>query len=171
MLQRCGHQYTKKNKIAIENVQKRATKLVKCVSHLPYSERLRALGLPTLEYRRERADVTQVYKILHDMDKMDKNKLFTMSDNPATRGHSLKLFKRRSRLQIQANFFGNYRVVDVWNSLPESVVQAPSLNCFKNRLNKYRHNHPSKFHPACYVPGQNSRRTIQMRQEEAAMPD
>ena len=63
----------KKDKIAIENVQKRATRLVKCVSHLPYSEKLRALGLPTLEYRRERADVTQVYKILHDMDKMDKN--------------------------------------------------------------------------------------------------
>ena len=58
-----------------ENVQKRATKLVKCVSHLPYSERLRALGLPTLVYRRERADVTQVYKILHDMDKMDKQAL------------------------------------------------------------------------------------------------
>ena len=93
----------KKDKIAIENVQKRATKLVKCVSHLPYRERLRALGLPTLEYRRERADVTQVYKILHDMDKMDKNKLFTMSDYPATRGHSLKLFKRRSRLQIREN--------------------------------------------------------------------
>ena len=151
-----------KDKIAIENVQKRATKLVKCVSHLPYSERLCALGLPTLEYRRERADITRVYKIRHDMDKMDKNKLFTMSDYPATRGYSLKLFKRRSRLQIRANFFSN-RVVDVWNSLPKSVVQAPSLNCFKSRLNKYWHNNPSKFHPACYVPGQNSRRTIQMR--------
>ena len=81
-----------KDKIAIENVQKRATKLVKCVSRLPYSERLRALGLPTLEYRRERADVTQVYKIIHEIDKIDKNKLFTMSDNIAARGHSLKQF-------------------------------------------------------------------------------
>ena len=89
---------------------------------------------------------------------------------PKERSHSLKLFKRRSRLQIRANFFSN-RVVDIWNSLPESVVQAPSLNCFKRRLNKYWHNHPSKFHPACYVPGQNSRRTIQMCQEEAVMPD
>ena len=70
----------KKDKLAIENVQKRATKLVKCVSHLPYSVMLRAFGLPTLEYRRERADVTRVYKILHDMDKMDRHKLFIMSD-------------------------------------------------------------------------------------------
>ena len=50
---------------AKENVQRRATKFVRCISHLPYSERLRALGLPSLEYRRERADVIQVYKILH----------------------------------------------------------------------------------------------------------
>ena len=104
------------------------------------------------------------------MAKMDKTKLFTMSDYPATRGHLLKLFKRRSIFQIRANFFSN-RVVDVWNSLPYSVVQAPFLNCFKSSLNKYWQNHPSKFHPACYVPGLNSRRTIQMRQEEAVMPD
>ena len=97
--------------------------------------RLRDLGLPNLEYRRERADVIQVYKILHEVDKVDKSKLFFMSEYTATRGHSLKLFKRRSRLQIRANYFSN-RVVDTWNSLPESVVQAPSLNCFKRRLNK-----------------------------------
>ena len=64
---------------AIENVQRRATKFVRCISHLPYSERFRALGLPSLEYRRERADVIQVYKILLDIDKVDKNKLFTLS--------------------------------------------------------------------------------------------
>ena len=46
----------KKDKIAIENVQHRATKLVKSTSHMSYSERLQILGLPSLEYRRERAD-------------------------------------------------------------------------------------------------------------------
>ena len=146
----------KKDRIAIENVQRRATKLVRCISHLPYSERLRALGLPSLEYRRERADVIQVYKILHDIDKVDKNKLFTLSGYTATRSHSLKLFKRRSRLKIRANSFSN-RVVDAWNSLPEQVVQAPSLNCFKSRLNNWWKNHPAKFNPSCYIPGQATR--------------
>ena len=60
------------DRVALENVQGRATKLVSGISHLSYSERLRALGLPSLEYRRERADVIQVYKILHDIDKVDK---------------------------------------------------------------------------------------------------
>ena len=130
MLLRYGHLCIKKDKIGIENVQKRATKLVKSVSHLPYGARLRNLRLSTLEYRHERADVIQVCKILHDIDKVDKNKLFSMSEYTATRGHSLKLFKRRSRLQIRVNYFSN-RVVDAYNSLPESFI-----NCFKSRLNK-----------------------------------
>ena len=114
-------------------------------------------SLPSLEYRRERADVIQVYKILHNIDKVNKSKLFTLSDYTSTRGNSLKLFKRRSRLQIRANSFSN-RVVDVWNSLSDSVVQAPSLNCFKSRLNSWWHDHPNKFDPACYVPDQTIRR-------------
>ena len=42
----------KKDRITTENVQRRATCLVKSVKHLPYPERLKKLGLPTLEYRR-----------------------------------------------------------------------------------------------------------------------
>ena len=59
---------------------------------MDYSERLKALGLPTLEYRRERADMVEVYKILHDIDKVDKLRLITLSSYTSTRGHSLKLF-------------------------------------------------------------------------------
>ena len=80
--------------IALENVQRRATKLVKSIAQLSYSDRLRKLGLPSLEYRRERVDVIQVCKILHDIDKVDKSKLFTRSEYTATRDHSLKLFKK-----------------------------------------------------------------------------
>ena len=62
MQNRYGHLNIRKTKITLENVQRRATRLVKCIKHLPYSERLKALGLPTLEYPRERADMIQVYK-------------------------------------------------------------------------------------------------------------
>ena len=41
----------KKDKITLENVQRRTTHLVKCIKHLSYSERLKTLGLPTLEHR------------------------------------------------------------------------------------------------------------------------
>ena len=111
-----------------------------------------------LEYRRDRADMIQVYKILHDIDNDDKNKLFTMSTYTATRGHSLKLFKKRSRLNIRANTFSN-RVVENWNSLSEDKVHAPSLNSFKTLLNRFWHEHPCKFRPSCYAPGPTARET------------
>ena len=56
----------KKDKIAIENVQRRATKLVPGIQHLSYSERLRILGIPSLQYRRIRADLVETYKIIND---------------------------------------------------------------------------------------------------------
>ena len=65
---------------------------------------------------------------------MDKDLLFTMSNNP-TRGHPLKIFKKRYCLPVTGHFFSN-RVVGGWNDLPPEVVSAPSLNSFKSRLNK-----------------------------------
>ena len=74
--------------IQIENVQRRATRLVTSLQHLSYPDRLRSLGLPTLEYRRDRADIFQVFKILNNIDQIDKKSMFTMSIYEATRGQS-----------------------------------------------------------------------------------
>ena len=51
----------KKDKEKIERVQHRATKLVLGMENKAYSERLEELKLPSLEYRRKRADVMQTY--------------------------------------------------------------------------------------------------------------
>ena len=98
----------------------------------------------------------QVYKIMHGIDKVDKDRLFTMNPYVATRGHSQKIFKKRFRLNIRANTFSN-RVVDNWNSLTEDIVNASSLNAFKSRLNRFWRDYPTKFSPSCYAPGQNTR--------------
>ena len=49
----------------IEKVQKRATKLVISLKHLPYVDRLQQLKLPTLKYRRLRGDMIEIFKIVH----------------------------------------------------------------------------------------------------------
>ena len=72
--------------------------LLKCISHRSYEERLKHLGLPTLEYRRARTDMVQVYKIINQSDKVDISRLFTFASHGAIRGHSLKLLKPRARL-------------------------------------------------------------------------
>ena len=85
----CGLHDTKKDRIEIENVQRRVTRLVRACKILSYPERLRKLGLPTLEYRRQRADMYQVYKILNDIDKVDKDKLFSMATYNRNKGQNL----------------------------------------------------------------------------------
>ena len=103
----------KKDKITLENIQRRDTRLIPAMEGKNYFERLKRLGLPTLEYSRERADITEerkkdmveVYKIMNDIDLANKDKLFQMATFQATRGHPLKLFKRRSRLNVLANSF------------------------------------------------------------------
>ncbi|MES9881006.1 MAG: reverse transcriptase domain-containing protein, partial [Sedimenticola sp.] len=97
----------KKDRIAIENVQRRATRLLRGYVNCSYQERLRTLGLPSLEYRRERADLLQVYKILTGIDKIDKAKMFKMATEQRTRGHSMKIFKQRPRINVGKNVFSN----------------------------------------------------------------
>ncbi|KAK3757931.1 hypothetical protein RRG08_058245 [Elysia crispata] len=56
---------------------------------------------------------------------------------------------QRSRLAVRSNFFSE-RVVSGWNSLPESVLSAPSVNAFKNRLDSHWATHPAIYNPECY---------------------
>jgi hypothetical protein len=66
----------KKEAIQIENVQRRATKLVKNIQHLSYSDRSRYLGLPSLQYRRLRSDMVETFRIINNIDKVDVNLKF-----------------------------------------------------------------------------------------------
>ena len=63
----------KKDSISIENVQRRATRLVQNIRHLNYTDRMKELGLPSLQYRRSRADLIEVFKIFNGIDKCDKD--------------------------------------------------------------------------------------------------
>ena len=56
--------YRKSDILAIEKIQKRATKLVISLKKLSYKDRLMQLNLHTLKYRRLRGDMIEVYKII-----------------------------------------------------------------------------------------------------------
>jgi ribosome-associated toxin RatA of RatAB toxin-antitoxin module len=78
----------------------------------------------------------QVFKLIKGIDNIDYKSFFQLAKNSRTRGHKYKIIKASSRLDIRKYFFSQ-RVVNVWNELPVNVVEAESLNCFKNRLDNY----------------------------------
>ena len=127
-----GYHITKKNKQSIENLQRRATKMVPEIENLSYEERLRKLNLPTLEYHRRRGALIQMFKILHGIDDTDSTKFVTRNES-VIRGHSLKLNKPRCLKSLRQNAFPA-RCIDDWNSLPNDLVCVEKLDTFKNRL-------------------------------------
>ena len=121
----------------LERVQRRATKLVVGFRNKTYVERLQLLGFTTLQKRRERGDLIETYKILSGLERVDSSQFFTLaSTGYDLRGHSKKLLVNRCRVKIRQGFFSQ-RVVAAWNDLPASVVEAPSVNCFKSRLDTW----------------------------------
>ena len=141
----------KRDQRMLENVQRRATKLIPELKCQEYCYRLKALKLPSLYYRRARGDMIEVYKYLHGNYEVDKIPL-QMDHNTVTRGHSLKLKKERVTARQRRSYF-RYRVVNRWNSLTEDVVSAHTLNVFKAKLDKlwcaYTFEKSDNFSPMC----------------------
>ena len=128
-----------KDKMLLEKVQRRATRMVKGLKKLPYETRLKKLGIYSIERRRLRGDLIETFKILTGRDHVNYSKFFELVDiTSGLRGHSLKLFKPRCRTTVRENFF-SLRIVSEWNQLPQDVVEAPSINTFKNRLDRHWH--------------------------------
>ena len=86
-----------------------------------------------------------VYHVLHGRFNLPQEAFFTKSTLQSTRGHPLKLAKPHAQTRVRKNHW-SIKVVNDWNSLPDDIVMAETLNEFKNKIDKhwskYKYEHP-----------------------------
>ena len=98
------------------------------IRKLPYKERLQHLNLYSLKYRRLRGDIIEVFKILHHIyDSSVAPEL--IRNTSATRGNKYKLLNHTFHYNFRKFSFAA-RIVNIWNSLPDYVVDVNSVAVF-----------------------------------------
>ena len=125
-----------KDKQRLEKIQHRFTRMVPGMKCLEYEERIKRLGLRTLEERRNRNDLVELFKISRGLSAIPMESLFELEINSRTRGHFLKLRKRRVETDLRKYFFSE-RIVSRWNGLNEETLRAETISSFKKRLEKF----------------------------------
>jgi len=123
----------KKDMELLERVQRRAAKMIRRLEHLSYEDRLRKLGLFSLEKRRLGGDLTAAFRYLKGAYRKDGENIFSRACCNRTRGNGFKLREGRFKLDVRKVFFP-MRVVKHWSRMLREVVEAPSLETFKAKL-------------------------------------
>ncbi len=125
--------YLQRDLKLVERMQKLATRCVKGLRGLQYPARLRELQHPSMQSHILWTTLITAYKLFYDNLNLPPEEYF---DAPAVihlRGHQFKVRQPRCQLARRQAAFA-VRVVGLWNRLPPSVAEAPSLNAFKGRL-------------------------------------
>jgi len=125
------------DKDTLEKVQEKAVKMVAGLKGETYQEKCAELGLETLEKRREKQDMSLVYKFMTEKSGSDMFRHLAAQDGIRTRQaageHGLGI--QYARTDPRKYSFA-VRTVEKWNNLPEDIKTSQNGEVFKQKLKK-----------------------------------
>ena len=112
--------------------------MIKGMEQLSYEDRLRQLGSFSLEKRRLQRDLMEAFQYVKGAYKKDWDRLFSRACYERTRRNGSKLKDGRFRVdkRNKRNKSFMMKVMKHWKRLTREVVEAPSLETFKARLDR-----------------------------------
>ena len=124
--------YIKDKHLLEKRVQYRFTRMFS----VPYEDRLCKLGLWSLEERRNRADLLEIFRMVKGFSAVSWTQFFRRAQG-ATKGHNWKLYKEYNHGDIRQHSFSQ-RSINRWNRLSQDEVNAQTINGFKNCVQRRR---------------------------------
>ena len=108
--------------------------MVKDLEAMSYDKHLRELGMFSLTKRRLRGDMIAMFRYLKRCHVEEGTGLFSTSPDTRTRSNGFKLQEKGFHLNLRKKNILTVRAGRQWHRLPQSVVESPSLEVFKQRL-------------------------------------
>lgn len=131
----------------LERVQRGWTKKVSGLANESYENRLRMLGIFSIQGRLLRSDIIMCWKIFNGKSTIKPTDLFALAPQKInTRGHKYKIYKPRPQTDVRKKFF-SVRVVEWWNRLSPNTVNCSTLDQFKAKLACEIEEHLFEFAP------------------------
>lgn len=121
--------------LLLESLQRKATRIPFGRYRPQYPQRLSSMKLSSLHERRNRGDLITIFQALSNPQSPIRH-LFVLNTDSRTRRHRFKLLKDKFATRSRQYFITN-RVFDLWNSLPNAIIDAQSVTSFKIRYDTF----------------------------------
>jgi len=92
--------------------------------------------LPSLKYRRLHGDMIEVFKTMHNVYDPEVSPEFRYYPKSNTRGNKYKLLNHTFHYDTRKYSFSAH-IVNIWNNLPNFVVDVDTVCLFKARFDKF----------------------------------
>ena len=125
--------------LALESVQRRFTRLIDGMGHIPYSERLGILQLTTLAERRSRGDLIETFKSFRNINGLEHIFKFSICRGNILANLKINRSTPKTVQQLHRRFLTE-RVCKLWNKLPGTVRESETVDGFKCNLEGFKMN-------------------------------